>query len=303
MKKWEKFSDDQLQQFVQESRSFAQLLEKLGYTKESGTAQASVKEMLKIKQIDTSHFTGQGWNKNNYDYSRFQANTNLRSAHALPALVFLRGRKCEKCGLTHWQGQEIPLQVHHIDGNHYNNVIDNLQILCPNCHAQTDTYAGKNKHRTSVTDDLFIKTLRESSSIHEAAKKLGISVGKYAYEKANRLIHENNIKFKTKTKTKTKTKSNSSTKKTIEPNKCKQCGAPISANAQYCIKCNHKNQRKVEWPTREILKEKIYTMSFEAIGREYGVDGNAVRKWCDYYKLPRRKKDIKLYSKEQWNKV
>ena len=53
MKKWEKFSDDQLQQFVQESRSFAQLLEKLGYTKESGTAQASVKEMLKIKQIDT----------------------------------------------------------------------------------------------------------------------------------------------------------------------------------------------------------------------------------------------------------
>ena len=103
MKKWEKFSDDQLQQFVQESRSFAQLLEKLGYTKESGTAQASVKEMLKIKQIDTSHFTGQGWNKNNYDYSRFQANTNLRSTRALPALAFLRGRKCEKCGLTHWQ--------------------------------------------------------------------------------------------------------------------------------------------------------------------------------------------------------
>ena len=52
--------------------------------------------------------------------------------------------KCECCGLTEWLGQPIPLEVHHKDGNAHNNVIENYQLLCPNCHAQTDSYRGKN---------------------------------------------------------------------------------------------------------------------------------------------------------------
>ena len=52
--------------------------------------------------------------------------------------------KCECCGNTEWLGQKIPLELHHIDGNRNNNVIDNFQLLCPNCHAFTDSYRGKN---------------------------------------------------------------------------------------------------------------------------------------------------------------
>lgn len=52
--------------------------------------------------------------------------------------------KCEQCGLTEWQGQPIPLTLHHKDGNHSNNRLENLQVLCPNCHALTDNFAGKN---------------------------------------------------------------------------------------------------------------------------------------------------------------
>ena len=52
--------------------------------------------------------------------------------------------KCEKCGLSKWNGIQIPLQLHHINGNRYDNRIENLQLLCPNCHAQTDNFAGKN---------------------------------------------------------------------------------------------------------------------------------------------------------------
>lgn len=284
MKLWEKFSDSELQQFVQNSISINELAIKLGYSSQSGSGIAATKEMLEIKHLNTTHFLGQSWNKNNYDYSRFQPNSKLRSSDALAALVKLRGRKCEKCGLQEWQGQKIPLQVHHIDGNHYNNIIDNLQILCPNCHAQTDTYAGKNKNRVSITDEEFVKTLQESKSIYDAIKKLGISSGKAAYERANKLIEEYNISFEG----------------TCNNNYCKKCGISISKDANYCPKCAHENQRKTDWPSRELLKEKIYTTSFEAIGREYGVDGNAVRKWCDYYHLPRRKKEIKEYSKEEW---
>lgn len=53
-------------------------------------------------------------------------------------------RRCECCGLTEWNGQPIPLELHHKDGNHDNNKLENLEILCPNCHALTDNYTGKN---------------------------------------------------------------------------------------------------------------------------------------------------------------
>ena len=51
--------------------------------------------------------------------------------------------KCESCGLTYWLNQKISLELHHIDGNHYNNDFDNLQILCPNCHSLTQNYCNK----------------------------------------------------------------------------------------------------------------------------------------------------------------
>ena len=56
----------------------------------------------------------------------------------------LKEYKCECCNNTYWNGVPIPLEVHHKDGNKTNNELDNLQILCPNCHALTPTYRGKN---------------------------------------------------------------------------------------------------------------------------------------------------------------
>ena len=51
---------------------------------------------------------------------------------------------CEQCGNTQWMNRPIPLEVHHIDGDKNNNQLENLQLLCPNCHALTPTYRGKN---------------------------------------------------------------------------------------------------------------------------------------------------------------
>ena len=55
--------------------------------------------------------------------------------------------RCECCGLTEWLGEPIPLELHHKDGNHFNNDLDNFQLLCPNCHAKTDSYRGKNRSK------------------------------------------------------------------------------------------------------------------------------------------------------------
>jgi HNH endonuclease len=57
----------------------------------------------------------------------------------------IKEERCEMCGLKEWRGVKIGLELDHINGNTYDHKIENLRILCPNCHATTDTYRGKNK--------------------------------------------------------------------------------------------------------------------------------------------------------------
>jgi len=63
------------------------------------------------------------------------------------SIIRIRGHSCESCGLTRWQGQLIPLELDHVDGNAGDNSLTNLRLLCPNCHAQTPTYCGRNRGR------------------------------------------------------------------------------------------------------------------------------------------------------------
>jgi 5-methylcytosine-specific restriction endonuclease McrA len=66
-------------------------------------------------------------------------------------MVEERGHQCEVCRGTEWMGQSIPLQIDHIDGNSDNNAPDNFRLICPNCHAQTPTYCGKNIGKNGQT--------------------------------------------------------------------------------------------------------------------------------------------------------
>lgn len=59
----------------------------------------------------------------------------------------IKEARCEICGLSEWMGKPIPLELHHKDFNHYNNDLENLQILCSNCHMQAHNYNNLNKNK------------------------------------------------------------------------------------------------------------------------------------------------------------
>lgn len=81
---------------------------------------------------------------------------------------------------------------------------------------------------------------------------------------------------------------------------CINCGIEISKGAQRCEKCYRIYSRKSKRPNREELKQLIRIKPFTQIANDYNVTDNAIRKWCDTYNLPRRKKDINSFSEEEW---
>jgi DNA-binding CsgD family transcriptional regulator len=59
----------------------------------------------------------------------------------------LKRNMCERCGLIDWRGEPLTLALHHVNGQRHDNRLENLMLLCPNCHSQTENYAGRNGHR------------------------------------------------------------------------------------------------------------------------------------------------------------
>lgn len=105
--------------------------------------------------------------------------------------------RCSVCNLYEWNEKEIPLELDHIDGNHHDNSRNNVELLCPNCHAQTPTWRGRNlknkAKKTFVSDEELIAALRREPSIRKALISCGLAGKGANYAKCYKLINENGI--------------------------------------------------------------------------------------------------------------
>ncbi len=115
--------------------------------------QSTLNKYMKIMDIDyKGNQSGKGSSKHTPTYiplKEYLVSSDSIQSNKIRTKLLREGYKkhqCESCGLKEWLGKPIPLELHHIDGNHFNNTIENFQLLCPNCHAFTDSYRGKNKN-------------------------------------------------------------------------------------------------------------------------------------------------------------
>lgn len=99
---------------------------------------------------------------------------------------------CAKCGIKEWQGYPISLELDHKDGNRNNDIRDNLEGLCPNCHSVTDTWRGRNKPSKNglnvVTDEYLLECLSTTKTIRQGLLKAGLAAKGNNYARAKKLL-------------------------------------------------------------------------------------------------------------------
>lgn len=146
------YTDKDLVNAVESSKSIRQVLFKLNL-KQAGGNYKTVHAKIKKLNLSLEHFHFQAHNKGKKlppkrpitDY--FSNKQTIQSYKFKQRLIREKyfEHKCYSCNLTEWLSEPIPLELEHKDGNHLNNSLENLTLLCPNCHAKTSTYRGKNR--------------------------------------------------------------------------------------------------------------------------------------------------------------
>lgn len=229
----------------------------------------TIKNKIKEYEINISHFTGQAWNqgkryrqinkpkpleeilKKDSSYQSYKLKERLLANG-------LKEHKCECCNNTEWLGKPIKLELHHINGDHNDNRLENLQVLCPNCHSYTDTYRASNKNRYEVKNEVKYIELTEEEYIE----------------------HQN------------KQKSKSIFEKIEKPKRyCEVCGKELTnKQTKFCsYECSTKAQTKRpnENVLRKIMEENNYNQT--KVGKLFNVSPNAVKKWCKHYNIQYKK--------------
>lgn len=143
-------SDEEFQKIISESYSYSEVLRKLGLGTRGGSSTDTLKRRIKELNCSIEHFDRAKsgvYKKYSIEEILVENSTYVNMSRLKQRLVKegLLEYRCAICGIDKWLDKPLSLQLDHINGKNNDHRLSNLRFLCPNCHSQTDTYAGKNK--------------------------------------------------------------------------------------------------------------------------------------------------------------
>jgi hypothetical protein len=226
--------------------------------------------------IDFSHFKGQAANKGKafvgqrQDIQLYLSNQLPIQSHTLKLMLIrdgLKEHRCEVCRRTEWNGKPIPIQLHHCDGNNCNNALNNLQILCANCHAQTETYCSKNRVKVRsqdrpVSDAELASHIPLSENASQVLRAVGLSLSMSHYRRITRVLNANpELRFR----------------KRAIPQQPKSDPYWRIRDRPEC--------RKIVRPSKEDLERLVWIKPTQQLAADLGVSDVVVGKWCARYNI------------------
>lgn len=169
-----KIEKDELQSILDESKSYVEVLEKLGFDGYNGNHR-TLKERLNNGEFNLNKLNENRQNEMKSKLSFLHKREDLSSVlvgggkfcrRTLKKRLVEENHlkyKCDRCGLGDiWEGEEIVLQLDHKNGINDDNRLENLRFLCPNCHSQTKTFGGKNCKKYNICDECNGECFRKS---------------------------------------------------------------------------------------------------------------------------------------------
>ena len=262
------YTKEILENAVKNSNNYASVCRFLGL-QDKGINVMNVKNKILFYGIDTSHFQRRHWNTKVYGKAKplndiLQNGVKYQSSKLKWRLIKegIKEYKCEKCGNINWCGGPIPLELHHINGNHYDNRLENLILLCPNCHSLEHVNFKQTRY------NLEVKGVSEIILAEIQKEKV-----KEKKDKPKIIKNEKPKRF------------------------CLTCGKELTnSQTKYCSQeCATKSYTKRidKEELIKVLEENNYNLT--QVGKLYNVSANAIKKWCKHYNIV---KDNYFHSKK-----
>lgn len=289
------YSKEELVQIIKKCKSKADFCRALDL-KPSGSNYYTIRDLIDKYDLPTDSFTNEPWNKGkHYKCYRYKLedilveNSIITNTTSLKRRLWNEGIKPRHCENPNCQCKNIEnptLEIHHINGNSTDNRLENLQILCVECHSKTENWNGKNssinKKRHKLPEELFIT--QEEAEEREKARKKKRHDDYVAFKKS---IDPNYVP---------KSERNLKPQKTII---CPVCGKefiPKEKTTKYCsVECYREANKGKRPPIHQLILDFKTLKSFVKVGEFYGVSDKAVVKWCKFYGIPSHKKELMEY--------
>ncbi len=254
MRHYQNYTDEDIIKFAAEVFSMAQLLAKLGI-KPVGGNYATMKKRLQRLELECEHWTGKAWNRGERlkDWNNYARPSSVKKH-----IILDRGHSCEDCGNSTWKDKPIPLEIHHVDGNKTNNNLENLQLLCCNCHALTPNWRNKDENRKNQPINQRPKD--ECPCCGEKKLKRSSLCGACDKEK----------------------RSTGAKKSKVHIVDTCQCGKDKLTSSQLCRDCyqNTPRVKKINWPSIEEMSKLVFQMPTSKLSEKLGVSDSSIGKFC-----------------------